>query len=399
MLELSTRMAGLRWEKLTLAQSITALAELNSPERCKSALDTAIQLVESALSDPSRFASVKSESKTLRTRILDLSGGAAFFEGVGFSKADGPFVLDTSVGETELWSRVRVIKQARARVEGVLAAIVAVGDQNAPAAALAAVKLAQIYMKNILGSPTDASKRRVSASNKALSSRLLGAAGGPELLGAVGFEPQPDDIYVCVPSNDELHVAANTLDHAETVWAQLAGAAGVDPSAASRSPSGDASQVADPIALDAIVVSRLLLASSLAQRRGTADLEPALVSDESRSAVLLFCWMGVTRKWRQFARMQTPSTTVEWDRPEAEGTRYELIIEVDLGDGKPLELGCHVQDGQPENEYVAANRFIGQHFESLNSNHLEEIARNVRSRVSPVLQTLKNLVAAMEAQN
>ena len=186
------------------------------------------------------------------------------------------------------------------------------------------------------------------------------------------------------------------------MWANLAARAGVKPllpgETRTRTADGDATRVAEPVALSSIVVAELPPASSLAAgRMGVADMEPALVSDESRSAVLLFCWMGVSKQWRQFARMQTPSTTVEWVRPMVAGAHFELVIEVDLGDGKPLELGYHVQEGGPENEYVAANRFIGQHLE-LNANFLEEIARNVRNRVAPVLQTIKNLIAAMEAQ-
>lgn len=395
-------MTGLRWERPTLEQAVAQLVELNSLGRCAAAFGTAAKLIEQGIADPARCASIKSQSKTLRARILDLSGGHAFFEAVGFNAGEN-YVLDASLGEPELRRRLDLVKRACARLEAMITAINAIGDRNPPAAAVAAVKLAHMYATNILAHPSDDSKRRISASNKALASRLLSAAGGAELLAAIGFELQSaDDAYVCTAPADEVHVAAGALDKSEAHWAELASAAGVDPSmpagSSSAGPAGD-SRIAEPIPLESIVIAKLPLASSLARRAGNADLEPVLVADEERSAVLLFCWMGVSKRWRQFAKMQTPSTIVEWERPTVEGARYELVIEVDLGDGKALELGYQVVNGEAENEYMAANRFIGQHFESLNSNHLEEIARNVRNRVSPVLQTLKNLVVAMEAQN
>jgi len=45
-----------------------------------------------------------------------------------------------------------------------------------------------------------------------------------------------------------------------------------------------------------------------------------------------------------------------------------------MGDGAPVELAAVVgPNGELENEYLSAQRFIGEHFETLSSaQHLEE---------------------------
>ncbi len=67
----------------------------------------------------------------------------------------------------------------------------------------------------------------------------------------------------------------------------------------------------------------------------------------------------------------------------------------------PIEAGAI-------NEYVAARDFINAHEADsyanmkepvLNMNWLEEIARKARKATEPVLQTVTNLKAAMEAQH
>lgn len=393
--------------KPSVEQAVAQIAELNGPERCAVALSTALQLLSNAIDDPARFGSIKQASKTLRSRILDQSGGAVFFESLGFCASGEAYVIDSTLDEAELRRRQSVLRDCAARAEGVLAAVIAVGDGNAPAVAVGAVKLARTYIANVLAHESDESKRRITSSNKALGTRLLSAAGGPELMRSVGFVPEPaenPESYLCTAPASELRVALATLDQAEGVWASIAAAAGVTVPSASAA-SSDESKVADAIQVSEITILKLPPASSLQTRLGTADLEPALARDEE-GAVVLLCWMSASKRWRPFGRMLTPSTTFEWVRPSitipatGEQQRFELIVEVDLGDGKPRELGYLVVEGQPENEYVAADRFIGQHFELLNNgSHLEEIARNLRTRVGPVVQTLKNLVVAMEAQN
>ena len=77
----------------------------------------------------------------------------------------------------------------------------------------------------------------------------------------------------------------------------------------------------------------------------------------------------------------------------------KLVLEVDFGDGKPVDLACLVDPKtlEPENEYVSAQRFISDHFELIDNNYLEPIARKLRSRAEPVLATIKNLTAAVDA--
>ena len=75
-------------------------------------------------------------------------------------------------------------------------------------------------------------------------------------------------------------------------------------------------------------------------------------------------------------------------------------MDVDLGDGSaPLLLEVAVVADAVENEYQSAKRFIDDHPEQLDNNYLEEIARNIRTLAAPVMQTVQNLKAAMEAQN
>ncbi|KAJ1616505.1 hypothetical protein T492DRAFT_895372, partial [Pavlovales sp. CCMP2436] len=161
---------------------------------------------------------------------------------------------------------------------------------------------------------------------------LLATKGGGELLLAVGFE-LTGELYVCTASFPELQICVGMLDRAESVWAEMAIAAGVVPGAAGSSGAAesDPNHLAEAIPVSSITIAKLPLATALDQ--------PALVADSTRSAVQLFLWMAVSKRWRLFAWMQTPSTVVEWVRPTVEGAPYELVLEVDLGDGKALELG------------------------------------------------------------
>ena len=83
----------------------------------------------------------------------------------------------------------------------------------------------------------------------------------------------------------------------------------------------------------------------------------------------------------------------------AHGPAGGLSIDVDLGDGAVKRLEAAVANDAIENEYHSAKRFIDDHPDHLNNNYLEEIARNIRTLAAPVLQTVQNLKAAMEAQN
>ena len=157
-------------------------------------------------------------------------------------------------------------------------------------------------------------------------------------------------------------------------------------------------------------------------------MQPKLAKARDGQAVVLLCWQSASkrwgasrqsppppataaalpataasaarvrlRRWSRVGQMPIPSTSFAWAQTLPDGSEPALSIDVDLGDGKLLELCAGVGGG--DNEYLAAKRFIDANWESLNNNHLEEIARKVRAAVGPVLATVEALRDAMEAQN
>jgi len=126
-------------------------------------------------------------------------------------------------------------------------------------------------------------------------------------------------------------------------------------------------------------------------------MQPKLAKARDGQAVVLLCWQSASKRWSRVGQMPIPSTSFAWAQTLPDGSEPALSIDVDLGDGKLLELRAGVGGG--DNEYLAAKRFIDANWESLNNNHLEEIARKVRAAVGPVLATVEALRDAMEAQN
>ena len=129
-------------------------------------------------------------------------------------------------------------------------------------------------------------------------------------------------------------------------------------------------------------------------------MQPALVREAD--SVEVHAWLAVSQRWQRVGAFELPSTQFGWERRQVHGGAYELYLEVDLGDGKPLPLGVGVSPGgEHENEYVAAQRFI--HSAPLEANidnaWLETVARKIRGRVEPVLAAVAQLRAAIEAQN
>lgn len=379
--------------------TIAALVEKAGAEECGTALSTVTQLLENASTDPEKYGTINRSSRVLKARLLDVPGGEEVLPALGFVPNDDAYVFNTSLEPGRIAARVQLVKTVSAQIEALTAAIVAIGDQNVPDAARNAVKLARIYCGNILANAGDDAKRRIAAANKALSSRLLAASGGLRLLKACGFEAEgePPEAFVCQANALALRVTCAVIDKADAVWAGLAARAPDSGGSAGDAGAGDHTSVAP--AVSGFTIARLPTVASLADRRGGADLEPALVVDAQRTAVQLHTWMAVSKRWRLVGSMQIPSSHFEWVRAPVGSGQYELVVEVDFGDGQPVELGLGVPDGQPENEYVAAQRFIGEHFEHLNNNHLEEIAKDLRARSAPVLETVANLVRAMEEQN
>jgi len=141
-------------------------------------------------------------------------------------------------------------------------------------------------------------------------------------------------------------------------------------------------------------LKQLLPPESLRDRRGAADMEPALVC--AAETVELHCWAAVTKRWRLVGTIAIGGSAFEFEQGDGLGGG-QLLLEFDLGDGKPLQANFSIDAaGSPENEYMAAQRFIHSNFEFLNNNHLEEIARKIRNFTAPVLATIQNLKIAVQ---
>ena len=96
---------------------------------------------------------------------------------------------------------VRVSQNKEFKKIAVACAIGSVGDTNAPAQAREALKLCGTYIGNIGAQPDAPERRRIAATNKALTNRLLSCQNGLQLLLACGFSPEPvqgePEAYVC----------------------------------------------------------------------------------------------------------------------------------------------------------------------------------------------------------
>eukprot|EP00303_Exanthemachrysis_gayraliae_P010468 CAMPEP_0206020610 /NCGR_PEP_ID=MMETSP1464-20131121/31348_1 /ASSEMBLY_ACC=CAM_ASM_001124 /TAXON_ID=119497 /ORGANISM="Exanthemachrysis gayraliae, Strain RCC1523" /LENGTH=413 /DNA_ID=CAMNT_0053394545 /DNA_START=15 /DNA_END=1251 /DNA_ORIENTATION=+ len=359
----------------------------------------AVTLIGNVLEKGDECPPVSRASKALHSKLLSRTAGERLLAATGFKldEAADKYVFDASLGEDEVARRRALLRAAMDRAAGVLEAVIRIGDGNAPDVALRAVAITKVYLENIVANPEDAAKRSISAGNKALAARLLAAEGGEALLTACGFD-LGGEAYVCSdPPGPLPRVALATLCRADDVWGALAAEAGGPGGGASGGDSAHGT-AAEP--LSGFKVLELPPLASLEGRQGVADMEPALVLTDGRSAVELHCWLPCSKRWRKAGSMPIPSTSFTWcsEAVPPSSARAELVLEVDLGDGKPLPLGVRVAGDDPENEYIAAQRFIDDHFEALNNNHLEEIARNIRQVVAPVLQTVANLKDAVQAQ-
>ena len=128
-------------------------------------------------------------------------------------------------------------------------------------------------------------------------------------------------------------------------------------------------------------------------------MQPALARDGAH--VSLHAWQAEERRWSLVGSMEVPSSEFVWARCGPDGTSPAVVIAVDLGDGKPVELVAQLSaEGTLENEYVAASAFIAYHYEALNpGQHLEEVAKMVRAALDPVFETVQCLKRAMQEQN
>lgn len=367
------------------------------------ALRTAALLLKNAAADKSKGV-LRADNKALRSKILGLDGGAAALHALGFrADVEDPEQATTfslAASSSTAAALAEAVGKAVARVVALKDAIVAVGDSNAPQAAQDALRLAATYVTNLASDAANERKRRIGAANKALASRLLGASGGAALLFAAGFAPEPaeaPEAFVCALPAAEVGLVAAVLGRADGIWAALAaarGGGGVAGEEAAGEPSPSEAVTSVPRFATLPLVDALCAGGA---PPGGADMQPKLAKARDGQAVVLLCWQSASKRWSRVGQMPIPSTSFAWAQTLPDGSEPALSIDVDLGDGKLLELRAGVGGG--DNEYLAAKRFIDANWESLNNNHLEEIARKVRAAVGPVLATVEALRDAMEAQN
>ena len=375
------------------------------------ALRTCVTLLENVSKDRAKYAQLKASSKALCSKLLDKPGGAETVAALGFAPNAGEdttpetltFTWREDLDEAAAAARAGAVRAALASMEGVRDAVVLVGDSNSPAAAQEALKLCGTYVGNIAVEPDNEGRRRVGAANKALNGRLLSVGGGGALLAACGFAPMPSasepEAYVCTAELPTVRLALGVLGKASAIWAELAAARGDDDGGGGRPrPAPEVPAVA----VDDIRISALPPASSLSARVSErADMQPAVVLSDDGLRAEVHVWHLEARRWCAVGSMQIPSTDFVWARKASDGVSPAMLLLVNLGDGKPVDLVVQcTAAGELDNEYVSASIFISQHDDCLNSGqHLEEMASKVRAAVTPTLQTVRALKRAMEQQN
>jgi ubiquitin fusion degradation protein 1 len=241
------------WSNSLSPEAVQAIIELvcnNPPDQAHTALKTCAKLLKNVASDVPRFGTLKSSAKGLNERLLAAEGGEAAVIALGFH-ADVDRCIYTwsspsDAGSTLLGSYA--ISAAAAICEALRDAIAAVGDSNTPSKAHGALALMCTYVTNVLGDASNDKKRRIGAANPALCSQLLAPRGGPELLRAAGFAPEPVSgpiAFVCASDVPTLRLVLATLSQAGTIWQALAQQAAA---AAAASSSGAAGPSAPPAA-------------------------------------------------------------------------------------------------------------------------------------------------------
>ena len=398
-----------------MLEALIHLAESASAEEAKTAIQTLVTVVSNAQATDKRV--LKTSNAGLQKRLLGLQAGEKALIAAGFlpDAAAGTFEWDSSLDASVAAERSAGLRQALQIFDAIHAAIVSIGDSNAPSVAQEALKLSGVYVGNIATEPDSDNRRCIGAANKALNSWLLSAKGGSALLAACGFVAEPaqgePESYVNQLGTPFVRVALVALGKATAVWAALAASRGsaIDVSDGPRDPRGPkltASEQNTPV--EAIVLKALPVRSALLMTRASADMQPALCKSDDGRQVLLHTWQEASHSWTCQGSMEIPSTEFVWTTPRT------LLVLVDLGDahgsGQPVELRVALNaDGTDlENDYVTARDFIEGHIADsytkcqepvLNANYLEEISRKLRAAAGPVMATVANLKKAMEAQN
>ena len=259
------------------SDALAVLVERNDPERTLVALNMLSTLLTKAREDAAKYGSIKSGSKALASKVLQLEGGVVALECIGFRLQDDAYVFDASAESEDVAAALAVFEAART-------ALLGLGDGNVPDVALAALKLVCIYAQNVVDAPDDASKRRVNAVNKALQSRVLSASGGRALLAAVGFEERAggeaggEAVFACDWADVRLlRVALGVLKRASDVWSAEAARSLGAPDAQAGAAEAKAAAPAEAVA--GFNIRQLPPASRLGVP-GAADMQPVLVLGE-----------------------------------------------------------------------------------------------------------------------
>lgn len=388
-----------------------------SPETITTAMQT-IQKVVANASDPAKGV-LKLSNAGMQKRLLGLDGSQAALVALGFvaDMAAGTLTWDATLDAAAPTERAADVEAALQAFEAVVSAVIVIGDSNAPAAAQDALKLCATYVGNIAIEPDAPAKRRIGAANKALNGRLFSAKGGAALLAASGFAPDPaqgePEAYVCERETPLVRLTLCALEKAPSIWAGLAanssgdgGNADGDSSSGSKGPNfRSGAEEAPSAALTNIVIKSLPNRSAVVSKPCAVDMQPALCKSDDGLRVELFAYQSASKRWSLQGAMEIPGGEFEWAKGNG------CVIDVDLGDahgtGQAVEMLVPVE-ARTVNEYVAARDFISAHEADsyakhtepvLNMNWLEEIARKVRTVTTPLLETVSNLAAAMEAQH
>ena len=405
---------------ITAADALVFLIE-KAPdvEAVQTALKTIATVVGNA-ADPAKGV-LKTTNAGLQKRILSLEGGVAALVSVGFVEdaLAGTLTWDASLPAEAAPSRKAALDTALLLFDTIASVIGAVGDTNAPAQAREALKLCGTYVGNIGAQPDAPERRRINAANKALAGRLLSCKGGLQLLLACGFSPEPasgeTEAYVCGLDWTMVRVAFATLEKAPAIWEGLAASrgGGGDAGGGGGGGGGGPKVTADApsAALDNIRIAGLPSKAQIMACAETRDMQPALCKSDDGIHVLLLTYQCASASWMVQGSMEIPGGDFKWEVYAGPGKPC-LAIQVDLGDahgtGKPVLMRVPIEADGSVNEYTSSRDFIAeQEAEAytnmkepvLNMNWLEEIARKARAATEPVLATVVNLKAAMEAQH
>lgn len=397
---------------------VTLIEQAPSRDALTTCFDTVKKVVGNC-SDPSKRV-LKHENAALQKRIFALSGGEAVLVALGFV-ADAQAATLTWDENIDPTASRAAIEQAALMFEAIATAIIAVGDANAPAQAKECLKLCGTYVGNIVAAEPDvaASRRRIGAANKALNGRILSVAGGAPLFASCGFLAEPEsgepESFVCGLDIPMLRVVFASLEKAPSLWASVAASqsSASDANASGGGGSGGPKVTPDQpsVAVANIVIKSLPTREALDATRDDRDMQPALCKSDDGYHVQLHTFQCAARRWTLCGTMEIPGGDFRW-AADGFGPAGGFIVLVDLGDahgtGKPVEMRVPLEADGSVNEYTASRDFINaheadsyaQHKEPLlNMNWLEEIARKVRAAASPILETARNLKAAMEAQH